>query len=105
MWITFTQRHKVKQGDGNGPLYEQGQSYEFKGAVAETYARKYIGRGVAVEGRPQPKAKPAAAPAPAAAAAPPTVDKTRTPLPGLGGAPAAPAVATTGDLLSGAAEK
>lgn len=76
MWVTFTERHKVKQGDGNGPLYEQGQSYEFKGPVAETYARKYIARGIAVEGKPQPKAKPAAAatPAPATAA-----------LPGLGG--------------------
>lgn len=51
MWITFTQRHKVAQGDGKGPVYELGKSYEFRGGVAETYARKYIARGFAVEGR------------------------------------------------------
>jgi hypothetical protein len=94
MWITFTERHKVKQGDGNGPLYEQGQSYEFKGQVAETYARKYIARGIAVEGKPQPKAKPATA-AQAAVAG----EKSSSPLPGLGGAPvSSPAVTTFADL-------
>jgi len=48
MRITFTQRHEVRQGDGKGPVYELGQSYDFNGPVAETYARKYIARGYAV---------------------------------------------------------
>lgn len=49
MHIEFLKTHKVKQGDGNGPLYEAGKTYPFEGAVAETYARKYIARGLAKE--------------------------------------------------------
>lgn len=49
MKIRFNQNHKVKQGDGLGPLYEKDKEYSFKGAVELTYARKYIARGLAVE--------------------------------------------------------
>lgn len=82
MWITFIQDHKVKQGDGNGPLYEQGKSYEFKGFVAETYANKYIARGYAVEGKPEPKVEPkpfAATPGPTGSEGPIGVVGTKAP--------------------------
>lgn len=49
MKITFLKRHEVKQGDGKGPVYEAGKTYDFDGFVAESYARKYVERGLAVE--------------------------------------------------------
>lgn len=49
MKIRFIKRHKVQQGDGNGPLYETDSVHTFKGAIAETYGRKYVARGYAVE--------------------------------------------------------
>lgn len=49
MKIRFVQSHAVKQGDGKGPKYEKDQVVDFKGAVEETYARKYIRLGLAVE--------------------------------------------------------
>jgi hypothetical protein len=101
MWITFTQRHKVMQGDGNGPLYEAGKSYEFKGPIPETYARKYIARGYAVEGRPKVEIETAPTPAPVAAEKM-VAEKPRGRILGLGGGAAA---APNSDLLSGAADK
>lgn len=47
--LLFTKRHVVKQGDGNGPVYEAGQVYEFEGFSAETYATKYKRLGYAVD--------------------------------------------------------
>ena len=49
MKIRFTERHVVKQGDGKGPVYEAGKVYSFDGAAGETYARKYVARGIAEE--------------------------------------------------------
>lgn len=49
MLIRFTQNHTVKQGDGKGPRYKQGEVVKFEGAVAETYGRKYVNRGLAEE--------------------------------------------------------
>lgn len=49
MRIRFIQGHKVQQPDGNGPEYKMGEVYEFNGFVAETYGRKYVRRGYAVE--------------------------------------------------------
>jgi hypothetical protein len=34
------------------PTYEAGKEYDFRGPVAEGYARKYIGRGLAEEAKP-----------------------------------------------------
>jgi hypothetical protein len=47
--IKFNTDHKVRQGDGKGPLYQAGKAYEFSGFSAESYARKYIARGYATE--------------------------------------------------------
>lgn len=60
MKIRFVKPWVVKQGDGKGPKYEVGQVVEFKGQVAETYARKYITRGLAVDVANDPKPEPAA---------------------------------------------
>jgi len=49
MKIRFIQPWTVKQGDGKGAKYGTGDIVEFKGGIAETYARKYIARGLAVE--------------------------------------------------------
>lgn len=51
MRIKFTQRHVVQQGDGKGPVYLAGEEYD---VADETYARKYIRRGWAVEVAPAP---------------------------------------------------
>ena len=56
MKIKFVRGHKVQQHDGNGAVYEAGKVYDFDGFVAETYARKYIARGYAVESVEVPKA-------------------------------------------------
>lgn len=48
MKIKFVSDWRVKQGDGKGPRYETGKEYVFEGMVAETYAKKYIARGLAV---------------------------------------------------------
>lgn len=73
MRIRFVQSFKVQQTDGNGPEYLAGQAYDFNGFVAETYARKYIRRGYAVE-------EPAEAAPPAmAAVAPEVVEPPLTP--------------------------
>ena len=56
MKIKFVRGHKVQQHDGNGTVYEEGKVYDFDGFVAETYARKYIARGYAVESVDAPKA-------------------------------------------------
>lgn len=49
MKIRFLKPWTVKQGDNQGPKYEVGQMVDFAGAIAETYARKYIARGLAEE--------------------------------------------------------
>lgn len=49
MKIKFLKPHKVQQGDGQGPRYSVGEEVSFDGPVAETYARKYIERGLAEE--------------------------------------------------------
>lgn len=69
MKIRFVKDHKVKQGDGKGPEYKAGETHSFNGAVAETYARKYVARRLAVDvtNEPQPAR---AEPAPARAAEP-----------------------------------
>lgn len=43
--ITFVQNHKVIQGDGKGPHYKAGESYELE----LSYAEKYKRRGLAVD--------------------------------------------------------
>lgn len=47
--IKFDVDHKPKQGDGKGPEYRKGQSYDFSGFTAETYAKKYVRLGYAHE--------------------------------------------------------
>lgn len=49
MKIRFIKDWDVKQGDGKGPKYRVGQEVVFDGPVAETYARKYVARGLAEE--------------------------------------------------------
>lgn len=49
MHIRFVTDHKVQQHDGKGPEYKAGEVHDFTGFVAETYGRKYIRRGYAVE--------------------------------------------------------
>lgn len=49
MKIKFVKRHHVLRGDGSGPVYNPGDVVDFDGHTAETYARKYIARGWAVE--------------------------------------------------------
>lgn len=72
MKITFTKRHVVQQGDGKGPVYEKGETHDFEGFVAESYARKYVERGFAIDyvapppapaPEPEPQSEPEVAPA------------------------------------------
>lgn len=49
MKIKFDRTHRVTQGDGKGPVYEAGKTYEFSGIVGEGYGRKYVARGLAHE--------------------------------------------------------
>ena len=70
MKIKFVRGHKVQQHDGNGTVYEEGKVYDFDGFVAETYARKYIARGYAVE-YVEPKVTQAKLPDPVAVSAKP----------------------------------
>lgn len=58
--ITFIKDHKVIQGDGKGPHYKTGESYELE----LSYAAKYKRRGLAVD-------YVVPAPAPPVAVAPP----------------------------------
>lgn len=64
MKIRFTQNHKVKQGDGKGAEYAAGETYTFNGIVAESYARKYVARGYAVDVTNEKPVKAAKAPDP-----------------------------------------
>ncbi len=49
MKIKFVKGYVVK-GDADGrPVYKEGTVHEFVGFVPESYARKYIDRGLAVE--------------------------------------------------------
>lgn len=64
MKIRFVKDWIVRQGDGQGPHYRAGDVQEFAGPVAETYARKYVSRGLAVaveDAPPSPLSAPAAA--------------------------------------------
>lgn len=49
MRVRFVESLKVQQPDGNGPEYLKGSVHDFTGFVAETYGRKYVRRGYAVE--------------------------------------------------------
>ncbi|MGD9880468.1 MAG: hypothetical protein AB7F22_10565 [Reyranella sp.] len=98
MRIRFVARHVVAQGDRKGPVYEAGQSYDFEGRVAETYARKYVSRGWAVVEPSAPASAPVAAeplpppaqpPEPATAAEPvPSADAAKALLASLKDEPA-----------------
>ncbi|MEP9389648.1 hypothetical protein [Mesorhizobium sp. KR9-304] len=55
MKIKFLTGFKPKGDAENIPSYEAGEVYDFSGPVAEGYARKYIGRGLAEEAKPAPK--------------------------------------------------
>lgn len=57
MKITFLKEHKVQQWDGNGPVYLAGKSYDFDGRAAESYALKYIRKGIAELAKPEPTMK------------------------------------------------
>ncbi|MGE0290362.1 MAG: hypothetical protein AB7P16_29105, partial [Bradyrhizobium sp.] len=59
MKITFKVDHKPDGQAEDRPHYRAGETYEFKGRVAETYAEKYVRRGWAV---PAPERSPIAAP-------------------------------------------
>lgn len=63
MRILFVRDHKVQQHDGKGQEYKAGTVYTFEGFVAETYARKYIGRGLAAEALPEQAPAPQPEPA------------------------------------------
>lgn len=58
MKLRFTQGHRPKGAADNIPEYKVGETYEFKGAVAQTYARKYVNRGYAVEVKDEPVVAP-----------------------------------------------
>lgn len=47
--IRFVKNLGAREGQGAGPSYEEGKTYEFKGATAEGYADAYIDRGFAVD--------------------------------------------------------
>jgi membrane protein involved in colicin uptake len=49
MRIKFIKALEIKQGDGKGPKYAADEIVNFNGPVEETYARKYVRRGYAVE--------------------------------------------------------
>lgn len=57
MKIRFLEDHTPKGSSASIPTYEAGKVYDFKDPVAETYARKYILRGLAVQIAP-PSRKP-----------------------------------------------
>ena len=58
--ITFIKDHKVIQGDGKGPHYRVGESYELE----LSYAEKYKRRGLAVDYVAPVVEKPKPAPEP-----------------------------------------
>lgn len=66
MKIRFIKPWTVQQGDGKGPKYKVGDVVDFNGKIAETYARKYIRRGLAVDTANDPKPAPPVESAPAA---------------------------------------
>ncbi len=74
MRIRFIKDHTVRQGDGKGPQYKTGEEHEFNGPIAETYGRKYVRRGLAVDTANDPK------PAPVAAAPEPVTEPVQEPV-------------------------
>lgn len=66
MKLKFVRAHKPKGDATDIRAYSDGEEVTFEGAVQESYARKYIARGIAVDVTNEKKAEvkaPAAAPA------------------------------------------
>lgn len=65
MKIRFLKNHSIPGATrAEDVVYSEGDTVDFKGPVAETYARKYINRGIAAEAvaeqqqKPKPQAEP-----------------------------------------------
>lgn len=51
--ITFIKDHRVAQGDGKGPYYKTGETYDLE----ESYAEKYKRLGLAKDAEPPARGK------------------------------------------------
>ncbi len=81
MKIKFVKGHVVKGDSVGQPVYKEGDVVEFKGFVPESYANKYVARGLAVVYvEPAKKVEPKPAPV-AAVMAPDEVAPVVEPVP------------------------